>query len=60
MKGLLAVMLTVCEGKTASELEEFDPLAIFEQLGLKEQLSASRSSGLEALAAAIQRIARSA
>ncbi|KFD17545.1 cysteine desulfurase sulfur acceptor protein [Tatumella ptyseos ATCC 33301] len=60
VKGLLAVMLTVCEGKTASELSGVDPLAIFDRLGLKEQLSASRSSGLEALAAAIHRIARSA
>lgn len=59
VKGLLAVMLTVCEGQTASELSGFDPLAIFDKLGLKEQLSASRSSGLQALAAAIHRIARS-
>ena len=58
VKGLLAVMLTVCEGKTASELASQDPLAIFDHLGLKAQLSASRSSGLDALAAAVQRLAR--
>lgn len=54
VKGLLAVLLTECEGKTASELAVLDPLQIFERLGLKNQLSASRSSGLDALAAAIR------
>ncbi len=58
VKGLLAVLLTVCEGKTASEIDKLDPLAIFDVLDLKKQLSASRSSGLDALAAAIRQSAK--
>lgn len=60
VKGLLAVLLTVSEGKTAAQLAESDLLAIFDTLGLKEQLSASRSQGLEALATAIRQVALSA
>ncbi|ARU93132.1 cysteine desulfurase sulfur acceptor subunit CsdE [Tatumella citrea] len=57
VKGLLAILLTINEGKTASEILNQEPLAIFEKLGLKQQLSTSRSSGLDALAAAIRRAA---
>lgn len=60
VKGLLAVLLTVSEGKTAAQLAESDLLAIFDTLGLKDQLSASRSQGLEALATAIRQVALSA
>ena len=55
VRGLLAVLLTAVEGKTAAQLQQDDPLALFEQLGLKEQLSASRSAGLQAMADAVMR-----
>ncbi len=58
MRGLLAVLLTAIEGKTAQELESADPLALFDELGLRNQLSASRSSGLTALAEAVRQAAR--
>lgn len=57
VRGLLAVLLTGAEGKTAEVLLQEDPLALFEQLGLRAQLSASRSSGLAALSARIRSIA---
>ncbi|MBJ7221920.1 MULTISPECIES: cysteine desulfurase sulfur acceptor subunit CsdE [unclassified Brenneria] len=57
VRGLLAVLLTAAEGKTAGELLQDDPLALFDRLGLRAQLSASRSSGLAALAARIREIA---
>lgn len=57
VRGLLAVLLTATEGKTAHALLREDPLALFDTLGLRAQLSASRSSGLSALAARIQAIA---
>lgn len=60
VRGLLAVLLTAVEGKTAQQLLEKDPLELFDQLGLRNQLSASRSSGLAALAAAVQQAARQA
>ncbi|WPU23850.1 cysteine desulfurase sulfur acceptor subunit CsdE [Cedecea neteri] len=58
VRGLLAVLLTAVEGKTAPQLLEKDPLSLFDDLGLRHQLSASRSSGLTALAAAVQQAAR--
>lgn len=58
VRGLLAVLLTAVEGKTPATLLQQDPLALFDTLGLRAQLSASRSSGLQALADAVQRAAR--
>ncbi|WP_130831472.1 cysteine desulfurase sulfur acceptor subunit CsdE [[Erwinia] mediterraneensis] len=60
VRGLLAVLLTTVEGKTPQMLLASDPLQIFDELGLRAQLSASRSSGLQALADAVQRAARHA
>ncbi|UXY11855.1 cysteine desulfurase sulfur acceptor subunit CsdE [Kosakonia sp. ML.JS2a] len=60
VRGLLAVLLTAVEGKRPAELLEHDPLALFDELGLRAQLSASRSQGLAALAAAVQDAARQA
>ena len=53
VRGLLSVLLCAVEGKTAAEIRGSDPLALFDGLGLKDQLSASRSAGLQALADAV-------
>lgn len=58
VRGLLAVLLTAIEGKTAAELLATSPLALFDELGLKAQLSASRSQGLNALSEAVVEAAR--
>ncbi|MGY3161338.1 sulfur transfer protein SufE [Ewingella americana] len=58
VKGLLAVILTTVEGKTPKEILQTDPLALFDTLGLREQLSTSRASGLSALAAGVLALAR--
>lgn len=50
VRGLLAVLLTAIEGKTPAEVLTQDPLALFDRLGLRAQLSATRASGLAALA----------
>ncbi|WP_336756404.1 cysteine desulfurase sulfur acceptor subunit CsdE [Pantoea sp. USHLN298] len=60
VRGLLAVLLTAVEGQTPQTLLENDPLALFDELGLRAQLSASRSSGLQALSTAVQQSARQA
>ncbi|WOZ78329.1 cysteine desulfurase sulfur acceptor subunit CsdE [Kosakonia sacchari] len=60
VRGLLAVLLTAVEGKHPQVLVENDPLALFDELGLRAQLSASRSQGLAALAGAVQEAARQA
>lgn len=57
VRGLLAVLLTAVEGKTPQQITALDPLALFEQLNLRNQLSATRASGLAALAAGVQTIA---
>ena len=53
VRGLLAVLLTAVEGKTAAELLAHSPMELFDELGLRAQLSASRSQGLHALNEAI-------
>lgn len=60
VRGLLAVLLTAVEGKSADALLAESPLGLFDELGLRGQLSASRSQGLEALADAVQQFARQA
>lgn len=51
VKGLLAVILTTVENKTAQEIANIDILAIFEQLGLANQISQSRTDGVNAIIA---------
>lgn len=58
VRGLLAVLLTAVEGKSAEQLLAGDPLALFDELGLRGQLSASRSQGLTALSEAVLNAAR--
>lgn len=60
VRGLLAVLLTAVEGRSASDLASADPLALFDELGLRGQLSASRSQGLAALSEAVTQAARQA
>lgn len=48
------------EGKSAAELQARSPLALFDELGLRTQLSASRSQGLTALSRAVLDAARQA
>lgn len=60
VRGLLAILLTAIEGKTPEELVSQDPLALFDSLGLRAQISASRSQGLGALANAVVQAARNA
>ncbi|MBK4714926.1 MULTISPECIES: cysteine desulfurase sulfur acceptor subunit CsdE [Tenebrionibacter/Tenebrionicola group] len=57
VRGLLAVLLTAIEGKTPQMLQQIDPLALFDELGLSAELSASRSQGLAALAQKVRDIA---
>jgi len=60
VRGLLAVLLVSVEGKRPAEIIQNDPLALFEELGLRDQLSASRSAGLVALAEAVMKAVREA
>ena len=54
VKGLVALLLIACNGKSSAEITAFDPDNYFSQLGLQGQLSPSRTNGLLALAKAIK------
>ncbi|WP_108944479.1 SufE family protein [Shewanella halifaxensis] len=57
VKGLIALLLIACNGKTSAEISEFEPNEFFAKLGLAGQLSPSRTNGLLALANAIKAVA---
>jgi len=54
VKGLVAILLQVMNGKTAAEIAASDPLAVFDGLGLKEHLTPQRSNGLASMVARIK------
>ena len=54
VRGLIAVLLTACSGKPARQLLEFDALALFDRLGLREHLTPQRSNGLKAMVGRIR------
>ena len=57
VKGLIAILLHATHSKTTTEINSFDLIVYFEQLGLSGQLSPSRTNGLTALANAIKQFA---
>ncbi|RTR34976.1 SufE family protein [Shewanella atlantica] len=54
VKGLVALLLAACHGKSSEEIATFDIEGYFDRLGLTGQLSPSRTNGLFALAKAIK------
>lgn len=58
VSGLIAVLLRLFSGRTASEIAAYDIKAAFDRLGLAEALSTQRSNGLASMAARIDRDAR--
>nr|WP_114987645.1 cysteine desulfurase sulfur acceptor subunit CsdE [Pragia fontium] len=59
VKGILAILLTQIEGKTPQQVIEIELMALFDQLGIHQQLSTSRSQGLDSLVSAIRQTAES-
>ncbi len=57
VKGLLGVVLSAYNGKSAVEILEFNIDAYFEQLDLIKHLSPTRGNGLRSMVARIQEIA---
>jgi cysteine desulfuration protein SufE len=49
VRGLVAILLALYSGKTARDILAIDALALFEQLGLKENLTPQRSNGLRSM-----------
>ncbi len=54
VKGLLTIILASVENKTAQEIADIDMLAIFDQLGLANQISQSRTDGVNAIVARLK------
>jgi len=60
VKGLLGVVMSAYNGKTATEIMDFDIEVYFEQLDLLKHLSPTRGNGLRAMVKRIQQDASAA
>ena len=47
--GLIAILLSLYQGKTVVQSKEIDPRVEFEKLGLNSHLSSQRSNGLKSM-----------
>lgn len=54
VRGLVAIVLAIYSGKTASEVSAIDALETFGRIGMIEHLSAQRANGLRSMVARIQ------
>ena len=53
MRGLIAILFALYSGKSAREILDIDALALFDRIGLRENLTPQRSNGLRSM---VQRI----
>jgi cysteine desulfuration protein SufE len=58
VRGLIAVLFALFEGKTAKEILRSDAQAVFAELGLKEHLTPQRSNGFFSMVERIRSDAR--
>jgi len=49
VRGLVAILFAVYSGKSAREIIDTDAIAIFDKLGLRENLTPQRSNGLRSM-----------
>lgn len=55
VKGLIAILFAIYNGRTAEEIAAIDAEEIFSDLGLKDHLTPQRSNGLASMVARIRR-----
>ncbi len=60
VRGLVAVLFALYQGKPAREILAIDPQTVFSALGLKEHLTPQRSNGLASMVERIRSDARAA
>jgi len=60
VKGLIAILLALYSGKRAQEILDTDALALFDRIGLRENLTPQRSNGLRAMVERIRAEAKAA
>lgn len=58
VKGLVALLTRLYEGRTAEEALEVNPREVLERIGLSEHLSPQRSNGLASMIGVIQKDAK--
>ena len=58
VKGLIAVLLALFNGRTPQEVVDRDPEEMFQKLGLKQHLSGQRRNGLYAMVQRIKTLAK--
>ena len=60
VRGLVALLLSLYNGKTAADALSTDALALFKELGLSEHLTPQRSNGVRSMVERIRRDAQMA
>jgi len=60
VRGLIAILFAIYSGKPAQYILDFDALALFDRLGLREHLTPQRSNGLKSMVGRIRDEARQA
>jgi cysteine desulfuration protein SufE len=60
VRGLVAILFAVYSGKSAREIIDTDAIAIFDKLGLRENLTPQRSNGLRSMVERIRADAEAA
>ncbi len=54
VRGLIAILFALYSGRTARQIVETDPEAVFARLGLREHLTSQRSNGLSSMVGRIR------
>jgi cysteine desulfuration protein SufE len=60
VRGLIAILLALYSGKSAREILAIDALALFDSIGLRENLTPQRSNGLRSMVERIRTEAKAA
>jgi cysteine desulfuration protein SufE len=60
VRGLVAILFTLYSGKNAHDILATDALALFDRIGLRENLTPQRSNGLRSMVERIRREANAA
>jgi cysteine desulfuration protein SufE len=60
VKGLIAILFALYSGKRARDILDTDALAVFDRIGLRENLTPQRSNGLRAMVDRIRSEAKAA
>ena len=60
VRGLIAILFAIYSGKPAQYILDFDALALFDRLGLREHLTPQRSNGPKSMVGRIRDEARQA